>query len=296
MNKLIGLLVILIIAIFILSGSMFTVNQSESAIVLNLGKIKTDDQGQEIVYGPGLHFKTPLADTSQKYDMRLRSLNIDSSRIVTKEQKDVRVDAYVEWRIDNISKFYRATSGNVSKADTLLSQVVAGTIRDEVGKRTIQELVNNHRDELISELMKVVRAQGKRLGIDIVDARVKSIDLPSTVTESVYQRMSSEREKDASRIRANGQQLAEEIKAQADAEVTVINETAMSTAKKIKAEGQMQAAKIYANAYDKNLSFYEFLRSMQAYDASLAQGNDVLILKPEGRFFQHFNPPAKNSK
>ena len=295
MNKLIGLLVIVIIAIFVLSSSIFTVNQSESAIVLNLGKIKKNEQGKEVIYGPGLHFKTPLADSVQKYDMRLRSLNIDSSRIVTKEQKDVRVDAYVEWRISNISEFYRATSGNVGKADTLLSQVVAATIRDEVGKRTIQELVNNQRDELIRELMKVVKKQGQRLGIDIVDARVKSIDLPSTVTESIYQRMSSDREKDASRIRANGEQLAEEIKAQADAKVTVIHATAESKSKKTKAEGEMQAAKIYVSAYEKNLKFYQFLRSMQAYSASLTDGKDVLILKPEGQFFKYFNPKITNN-
>lgn len=295
MNKLIGLLVVAIVAIFVLSGSMFTVNEAQSAIVLHLGEIETNNQGKEIVYEPGLHFKTPLADTVRKYDMRLRSLNIASSRIVTKEQKDVKVNAYVEWRIDNISKFYRATSGNVAKADTLLSQVVETTLRNEVGARTIEDLVNNERDELIKELMSVVQVQGKQIGIDIVDARVKAIDLPNTVTESVYQRMSSNREKDASRIRANGEQLAEEIKAAADAKVTVIGATAQSQSKQIKAHGEQKAAMIYTKAYDKNIEFYEFLRSMQAYDHSLTSGNDVLMLKPEGKFFKQFNPKVETN-
>jgi len=296
MNKLIAAVVLVFVAILLLSGSVFTVNQSESAIVLKLGKIKTQENGQELVYSPGLHFKMPLADTVQIYDMRLRSLNIDSSRIVTKEQKDVKVDAYVEWKIGNIADFYKTTSGNISKADTLLSQVVEANMRDEVGKRTIQELVNNQRDELIKELITVVQKQSKKFGVEIVDARIKSIDLPSTVTESVYQRMSSNREKDASTIRANGNRLAEGIKAAADAEVTVIKATAESEAKRIKAEGEMEAAKTYVNDYSKNIKFYKFLRSMQAYNDSLTNGKDVLILKPKGKFFQYFNPTGSPSE
>ena len=291
MNKRIGIIVVVLVAAVVVAfSSMFTVQQSDKAIVLKLGKIRTNDQGEELVYGPGLHFKTPFADTVKRYDMRLRTLNIKSSRIVTQEQKDVIIDAFVEWRIENISKFYRSTSGSVSRADELLTQVVEGTLRDEVGKRTIQELVNNQRDELVEALKQVVREQAARIGAKVVDARIKSIDLPDTVTHSVYQRMSSNREKDAASIRANGEQLAEEIKAEADARASVIRATAKSKAKQIRAEGERQAARIYGEAYSKDQTFFTFLRSMDAYRNGLVNERNVLVLKPQGEFFRYFNP------
>ncbi len=194
-----------------------------------------------------------------------------------------------------MSQFYRSTTGNVERASNLITQYVEGAMRAEVGKRTIQQLINNERDAFKRTIMTDVTPQAKTLGIDIVDVRIKQIDLPSTVTESIYQRMSSDRDKEASKIRAEGNQAAEKIQATADASVTVLLAKAKSKAKKIRAEGDGAAARTFTDAYSKDPKFYQFLRSMTAYQDSFTGKNDVLILKPEGEFFKYFNPSISES-
>ncbi len=290
-NKLMSLIVVVIVALVLLFSVMFRVNQGSEAVILKLGELNQTSDGQVKVYSPGLHFKIPLLEEVKTYDMRLRTLTVDSSRVVTNEQKDVIIDAYLEWQIINISQFYRSVSGNDGRAELLLRQFLEASLRAEVGKIDIQGLINNERDQLMQRLTQSVQDQAKKIGIDVVDVRIKQIDLPDTVTESIYQRMRSERQKVASSIRAQGEQLSESIRADADATVTITLAQADRDAKEIKAKADAQAAKVYIDAYSQSEKFYAFWRSMQAYQASFAnKKNDVFILKPQGEFFRYFNP------
>ncbi|TNF65353.1 MAG: protease modulator HflC [Gammaproteobacteria bacterium] len=296
MNKAFGFLCLLIIVLILLYASIFTVTESHRAIILKLGQIEKLDNGQTKSFTPGLHFKLPFIEDVKEYDMRYRTLQVDSSRIVSKEQKDIMVDAYVIWQITDLDKFYRSTYGSVSTAENLLIQYTSSAMRDEFGTRTIQELVNNRGSNLMADLDKVVSDKAQNLGIAIKDVRIKQIDLPETVTESIYQRMSSEREKAAAGIRAEGNARAEEVRANADASVTVILAKAQSQAKQIRAQGEAEALSIYAKSYSKNQSLFEFLKSMQTYDSIFANKDNTLILKPEGELFKYFNPSENASK
>jgi membrane protease subunit HflC len=290
MNRLFLGLIAVIILFYLALASVFTVNETSSAILLKLGKIEKNSEGVPKVFGPGLHYKIPFIETVKDFDMRIRTATINSSRIVTEEQKDVLIDAYVQWKINNMAKFYKSTTGNADRARNLVVQYVEGAMRAEVGKRTIQDLINNERDTFKRTIMNDVVAQASTLGIKIIDVRIKQIDLPDTVTESIYQRMRSDREKEASKIRADGNQESEKIRASADADVTVLLAKAESESKTIRAEGDALAAQTYAISYKKDPKFYEFLRSMDAYKNSFSGKKDVLILKPKGEFFKYFNP------
>jgi len=215
---LIGILLIFLIGYL----SLFTVNQTQQAIVLRLGKIQENKQGQPIVLNPGLHARIPIITNIKKFDMRLRTLNINSSRIVTIEQKDVIVDAFVKWRIGDIVAYYKATGGNITRADNLLMQKVSDGLRAEFGRLTILELVSGQRTHVMQKLRENTNEVAKPLGISVIDVRIKKIDLPEEVTTSVYERMRSDREKEASLIRAQGKEIAEKIQSKADADVTVI--------------------------------------------------------------------------
>ena len=188
-----------------------------------------------------------------------------------------------------MSQYYRSTMGSDARATRLLKQFLESALRAEVGKTNIQGLINNERDELMKTLTNDVAVQAKNIGVKVVDIRIKQIDLPDTVTESIYQRMRSERQKVAASIRAQGEQLSESIKANADATVTITMAKARRDAKEIKAKADAKAAQIYADSYGKSEKFYEFWRSMVAYQQGFSSNQDVLILKPEGRFFKYFN-------
>lgn len=223
--------------------------------------------------------------------MRNRVLEADSARVVTKEQKDVLINAYVVWKISNsnISTFYTSTSGSSDRAETLLKQFLESSLRAEVGNNDIQSLINNNRDKLMIALTKSVQQQAKQIGVDVIDVRVKQIDLPDTVTDSIYQRMRSSRQKVAASIRAEGKQLAEKIKAAADAKVTVTLAEAEKESKTIMAAADAKAAKIFTQAYSKSVPLYEFLKSMNSYKESFNGKNEVVfMLKPDSKFFQGF--------
>ena len=296
-NKMMGVIALIIIVLLVLFSSLFRVDEGNKAVVLKLGELNKTSDGQVKVYKPGLHFKVPLLEQAKVYDMRLRTLSVDSSRVVTNEQKDVIIDAYLEWKISNISQFYRSVSGNDMRAELLLRQFLEASLRAEVGKNNIQGLINNERDQLMQTLTNSVQEQAKKIGIDVVDVRIKQIDLPDTVTESIFQRMRSERQKVAASIRAEGAQLSESIRANADATVTVTIATAERDAKEIKAKANAKAAEIYAKSYAKSKRFYDFWRSMEAYKTSFEnKQGDVFILKPQGEFFKYFNPQAQATK
>lgn len=288
-------LVVLILLFF--SASIFTVQQSRSALVLRLGRLTTDaSTGQAYVYQPGLHFKWPFISESRSFDMRIQNLDVDSSRILTAEQKYVLVDYFAKWRIQNLSIYYKRTGGRSSQARLLLQQKINALLRAAFGRRTIQEVISGQRGDVMTLLTQGVNETAKGLGIKVMDVRIRRIDLPQAVTESVYQRMRTEREQVATMYRSQGKAKAEAIQANADADVTVRIAQAQLKAARVRAEGTQQAAQLYADAYGKNVSFYSFYRSLQAYQHVFAQHNTVMVLNPNGHFFRYFQPKFNPNK
>lgn len=271
-------------------ASVFIVQQYETAIKLRLGAIVGSD------YDPGLHFKVPLLNNIVTFDARIQTLDSRPERFLTIEKKDVIVDSYTKWRINNAAQFYRSTGGDSARTARLLSEQVNTSLRNEFGKRTIQELVSEDRVELMTELTKVIDTQVAELGIEVVDVRVKRIELPPEVSESVYNRMRAERERVARDLRAKGSEAAERIRADADRQRTVIIADAYKEAEETRGQGDAKAAEVYANAFEKDADFYSFYRSLNAYRASLGSEGTTLVLSPDSDFFrffkqQHAEPP-----
>ena len=290
MKKFLTIFLVLVVVVFIaLLSTKFVVRQGTESVLLRLGEIVKDKNGNVIEYQPGIHVKIPFLDTQKNYDMRNRILEADSARVVTKEQKDVLINAYVVWRIGSISKFFTSTSGNIYRAETLLNQFLDSSLRAEVGNNDISSLINNNRDKLMIALTKSVQKQAKNIGVEVSDVRVKQIDLPDTVTDSIYQRMKSSRQKYAASIRAEGMQQAEKIKAAADAKVVVTLAQADKESKTIRAKADAKAAKIFTDAYSNSVPLYQFLKSMRSYKESFDGNNKVVfMLKPDSKFFEGF--------
>jgi membrane protease subunit HflC len=261
----------------------FVVNQWETALKLRLGEIIATD------YVPGLHLKVPILHTVIKFDRRIQTLDARPERFLTVEQKDVIVDSYAKWRIADVAQYYRSTGGNPTKAARLLSERINTSLRDEFGKRTIQEVVSGERAEIMDVLTKKVDLQANELGVEIVDIRVKRIDLPPEVSESVYERMRAERERVAKDFRAKGGEIAEKIRADADRQRTVTLANAYKEAEELRGAGDAKAAEVYAKAYTKNAEFYSFYRSLNAYRTVFEKGGDMMVLEPESQFFRYFN-------
>jgi len=288
----IALLVILIILGF---TSFFTVSEGQQALVLRLGKLETNAQGVVSVFNPGLHFKVPFIEHDRVFDARIQTADIKSSRIVTAEKKYVLVDYYVKWKINNLARFYKSTGGNYQQASNLLQEQLNDTLRALFGKRTIAEVVSEDRIKIMAALLQGANVGAKNLGIDVIDVRIKKIDLPETVTNTVYQQMRAERERVATEHRSQGRATAEAIRAQADANVTVTIATAKAKGAAIRAEGEKIAAQMYANAYSKDPAFYSFYRSLVAYQQSFSNKHDVLVLKPDNQFFKYFNSATSST-
>lgn len=288
-KTLIGIL-ILILAILIF-GSMFTITQGQDGIILRLGKLVLNKENKQVkILGPGLHFKSPFIETVRIFDTRIQTLDIKSSRIVTKEKKDVIVDYFVKWKIDDIAHYFTSTGGNEFKAETLLEQQLNTSLRAEFGKRAISD-ISGGREDLTEILKEKAREQAAQLGIKIVDVRIKGMELPENTSNNIFQFMRANMQKIANRHRADGTALAEAIRAGADAKVTVLLAQAKSDAQLIKARGQAQAAMIYANAYSKNPDFFGFYRSLKAYKASFKNKQDLLVLDLSSAFFDYFKDP-----
>jgi membrane protease subunit HflC len=271
-----------VLALF-LYASAFIVNQWEVALKLRLGEIVDSD------YKPGLHFMIPLINNVKKFDGRLQTLEARPQRFLTVEKKDVIVDSYAKWRITNPGQFFRSTGGDSGRTSRLLAERINTGLRDEFGRRTIQEVVSEDRYQLMDELTKAVDRQVAELGIEVVDVRVKKIDLPPEVSESVYERMRAERERVARDLRAKGSEAAERIRADADRQRTVIIADAYKLAEEARGEGDAKAAEIYAQAYNQDRDFYAFYRSLNAYRTSFGQGGDMLVMQPDSDFFRFFN-------
>ncbi|MEO9944294.1 MAG: protease modulator HflC [Paraglaciecola sp.] len=280
--------VIVVVLALLASGSLFVVDEGTKAIVIQFGKVQRDnDTGDTVVFEPGLHFKLPFFDRVVKLDSRIQTLDEAPDRFVTAEKKDLIVNLYVKWKIKDFATYYLATGGIKGNAEVLLQQKVNNGLRSEFGTRTIQQIVSGERSELMDEAMEQASSSSDELGIEIVDVRVKQINLPTEVRNFIFQRMRTEREAVAREHRSEGKEKAEFIKADIDAKVTVMLADAERNLRKLKGEGDAQAAQIYAETYTKDPEFYSFLRSMDAYKKSFSSKQDVLVVEPDSDFFRY---------
>ena len=279
--KLIG--VALIVVLIVASFSIYTVKEQQKAIMFRLGEI-VDTQIK-----PGIHFKTPFVNNVRKFDARVLTMDAPPEQYLTSEKKNVTVDSFVKWRIADVGKFYRSMGGDERNATTRISQIIKNGLRSEFGKRTIQEAVSGERNQIMDVLLVNARRELDEFGIEVVDVRVKRIDLPKNVSSAVYSRMEAERERVAKDFRSRGAEAAERIRAEADRKREVIIAEAFRDAETIKGEGDATATNIYGKAYSKDPEFYSLSKSLSAYKNTFKDKNDIVLIRPDSEFFKYFN-------
>lgn len=311
---------VLVIALALMLMSLFVIPEGERGIVVRFGRVLKDNNDITRIYEPGLHFKMPLFDRVKKLDARIQTMDGRADRFVTSEKKDVIIDTYAKWRIEDFGRYYLATGGgNTLTAEALLERKVTDVLRSEIGSREIKQIISGPRkksqdlvgeveDELTTEAaLKALEIDGERdvimsevlsdtresamkdLGVRVVDFRIKKINLPDEISESIYRRMRAERESVARKFRSQGREKAEVIRAQAELEVATILAEADKTARVTRGAADAEAAKIYADAYNKDPEFFSFLRSLKAYEKSFSSKSDILVLDPKSEFFQYMN-------
>jgi membrane protease subunit HflC len=275
-------LILLLAVLIVGSFSMFTVSETQKAILFRLGEIVRTD------FTPGLHFKVPFVNNIRTFEARLMTLDIETERYLTSEKKNLLVDAFVKWRINDVARFYRSVAGDESQGALRLSQIIKDSLRSEFGKRTIQEVISGERSQIMDTVTAYANKQAHEFGIEVVDVRLKRIDLPPDVSESVYRRMEAERSRVAKEFRSQGAESAERIRADADRRRTEILAEAYSEAEKARGAGDAQAADIYAKAYNKNKEFYAFYRSLESYRKTFNDKSDMVVVDPSSEFFKYF--------
>ena len=287
MNKAIGPLVIgLLVALAVLSMSMYTVDQRQNALVFQLGEVVS------VKTKPGLYFKLPLVQNVRYFDTRILTLDsTDPERFITSEKKNVLVDSFIKWRVIDARQFYVSVGGDEGRAAIRLNQTVNDGLRAEFGRRTINDVVSGRRDEIMRTIQAKADQDARKIGIQVVDVRIKRVDLPESVSENVYRRMEAERKQVANELRSTGAAEAEKIKADADKQKDVIVAEAYRDAQGVKGDGDAKAAAIYAASFGKNAEFYAFYRSMQAYRESFKDKSDVMVLDPSADFFKYMKNP-----
>ncbi|MDI6747594.1 MAG: protease modulator HflC [Rhodocyclaceae bacterium] len=270
-------------AAFVTAGSvMFTVDQRQYALVFQLGEIK------EVIQEPGLSFKWPMIQNVRFFDRRILTLDsVEPERFLTAEKKPVLVDSFVKWRIADVRQYYISVGGDEMLARTRLSQTVNSGLREEFGRRTVHDVVSGARDKIMADVQKKADADARAIGVEIVDVRLKRVDLPPEVSESVYRRMETERKRVANELRSTGAAESEKIRADADRQREVIVAEAYRDAQKVKGEGDARAASIYGKAFGENPEFYAFYRSLEAYRQSFGNKNDLLVVDPSADFFKY---------
>ncbi|MCF2908374.1 MULTISPECIES: protease modulator HflC [Pseudoalteromonas] len=282
----------LIIAAFLAFSSVFVVTEGQRAIVLLFSKVQKDSQDNAVVYEPGLHLKVPFFSQVRRIDARIQTLDGAPDRFVTSEKKDLIVDSFVKWRVNDFSAYYLRARGDKQYAETLLKQKVNNGLRTNFGSRTIKEIVSGERSELMEEALVQASESAQELGIEVLDVRVKQINLPNEVSNSIFQRMRAERTAVAKEHRSEGQEKAEIIRAEVDRRVTVMLADAERNARAVRGQGDALAAKIYADAYNKDPEFFGFVRSLEAYKNTFTSKGDVMVLSPDSEFFDYM----KNKK
>ena len=292
MQKNIGnVLVGAVVALVVLSMSAFVVDQRQTAIVFQLGEVV----GMKTA--PGLYFKMPLVQNVRYFDSRILTLDTaEPERFITAEKKNVLVDSFVKWRIVDVSQYYISVGGDEARANTRLLQTVNSSMREEFGKRTIHEVVSGEREEIMKVLRTKADADARKIGVEVLDVRLKRVDFPLEISESVYRRMDAERKRVANELRATGNAESEKIRADADKQREVILAEAYRDAQKMKGEGDAKAAKVYASAFGKNTEFFSFYRSMDAYKQTFKNKSDVMVLDPSSAFFKYLKSAGKGGK
>jgi len=275
-------LVIALTLLMVIANSFYVVDQRERALLFQLGEIQAVD------HKPGLHLKWPFFQNVRRFNNRVLTLEKQTDEFLTVEKKNVEVDFYTQWRIDDPATFYRATAGDEVVASDRLTSIVSRGMRDQFGSRTIQQAVSDDRDAIVRQVMKDAASKLEPLGMKVVDIRVKSINLPKDVSTSVYERMRAERTRVAADLRARGAEAGEKIRAEADREAQITLANAYKTAEGLKGEGDARAAEIYARAYNQDVEFFGFYRSLSTYRDSFAGGGNVMVLEPKGDFFRYF--------
>jgi membrane protease subunit HflC len=283
MKKIIIVLAVLIA--ILLSSSLYTVNETQVAIKLRLGEIVSIERD------PGLKFKTPFVNNVVFFDSRIQTLDSASESFLTIEKKNVMVDSYVKWRIVDTEKFYISTGGTMASANIRLAQNNQDALRSEFSKRTIKEVISDQREAIMASVKSKLKAIAEgEYGIEVIDVRIKRIELSQEVRNSVYRRMEAERKALANKYRSEGAEEAERIQAFADKERTIILANAYRDSEKIRGEGDAISASNYAKAYSQDAEFYSFYRALESYKKSFNDQGDVLVLNPDTEFFRHFNP------
>lgn len=325
-------LLIVVVVLVALYASLFVVQEGERGIVLRFGKVLRDSENKPLVFEPGLHFKIPFIESVKTLDARIQTMDNQADRFVTKEKKDLIIDSYLKWRISDFSRYYLATGGgDVSQAEVLLKRKLSDRLRSEIGRLDLRDIVTDSRgrlmsdvrdalnngseddeaatteaDDAIASVAKRVERETKgeqlqvnpnsmaALGIEVVDVRIKQINLPAEVSDAIYQRMRAEREAVARRHRSQGQEEAEKLRATADYEVTRTLAEAERQARITRGEGDAAAARLFATAFSEDPDFYAFLRSLRAYEVSFKNTQDVMVLSPDSDFFRFMKSPEKS--
>jgi len=292
MSKNITFLVVgLVIVLVILSASMFTVDQRQNALVFQLGEVVS------VKKTPGLYFKIPLVQNVRFFDTRILTMDAsDPERFITSEKKNVLVDSYIKWRVVDVTQYYVSVGGDETRAQIRLNQTVNDGLRAEFGKRTIHEVVSGQREDIMNLIRTKADFDARKIGVQVVDVRIKRVDLPETVSVDVFRRMEAERKRVANELRSTGAAESEKIKADADKQKEVIVAQAYREAQRMKGEGDAKASAEYAAAYSKNPEFYAFYRSMQAYRESFKNKSDVMVLDPSADFFKYMKNPKAGGK
>ena len=273
-----------LITVIIISQSIFVVSEIERAVKLRFGEIVQFD------LEPGLHFKWPIVNSVRYFDSRILTLDAQPQRYLTSEKKALMVDSFIKWRIKDVAKYFTTTGGDEERAKRLLSQRVDTGLRNEFGTRTVKEVVSGERDQLMNSLTSMLDGIAQQeLGVEVIDLRVKRIDLPLEVSESVYNRMRTERERLARELRAQGNEVAEKIRATADKDKTIILADAYREAEETRGNGDAKATATYAEAYSKDPEFYDFTRSLKAYQATFQSKGDILLIDPDSDFFKYLD-------
>ena len=276
-------ILIVIGALFIVTSmSIFTVGQAEKAIKFKFGQIQKSD------YDPGIHLQVPFVNTVKKFDGRIQTMDSEPERFLTLEKKNVLVDSFVKWRIGDVNKYYTVVSGSSVQANSRLDQITKDAFRGEFGKRNIKQLVSSDREAIRDILIKNLKPAAANLGLEVIDVRVKRIDLPEEVSSSVFRRMEAERERVAKEFRSQGSEAAEKIRADADRQRVVTLANAYRDAEKLRGEGDAKSAEVYASAFGADTEFFTFVRSMNAYKKTFSGHGSMMVIDPDSDFFKYF--------
>ena len=280
---------IIAIALVVASAAIFTVDQRQHALIMQFGEVR------EVISKPGLYFKWPMVQNVRYFDKRILTLDsAEPERFITSEKKNVLVDSFVKWRIVDPLLYYVSVAGDEARAKTRLSQTVNAGLREEFGKRTVHDVVSGERNKIMEQMRAKADTDAKKIGVEIVDVRVKRVDLPTEVSDSVYKRMEAERKRVANQLRSEGAAEAEKIRADADKQREVIVAEAYRDAQKVKGEGDAKATATYAEAFGQNPEFYSFYRSLEAYRNSFKNKGDIIVVEPNSDFFKYMKNGGRN--